>query len=92
MSDMQLALVVPSDIVEAIAAAVAERLAGNSPRVDRCWLNVQEAAAYLGCGGKKPEQRVYDLTSQGRLQHAKEGSRLLFRREWLDAIVEEGQS
>lgn len=50
------------------------------------WLNVSRAAEHLACSSK----RIYDLKSQGRLRYAKEGGRLIFRREWLDAVVELG--
>jgi excisionase family DNA binding protein len=50
------------------------------------WLTVADAADYLRCG----RQRVYNLVSQGRLQHAKDGSRVLFRRSWLDEWVTGG--
>jgi excisionase family DNA binding protein len=44
---------------------------------------VAEAADYLRCS----KQRVYDLTASGRLPVSKDGTRSLFRREWLDAYL-----
>jgi excisionase family DNA binding protein len=43
-----------------------------------------EAAEYI----RAPPQRVFDLTSQGRLPVRKDGSRNLYRREDLDAYLE----
>jgi excisionase family DNA binding protein len=67
---------------------LAERVAGLLAERDRApsspWLDVTEAADYLRCG----RQRVYDLVSGGRLRVAKDGSRSLFRREWLDAYLD----
>jgi excisionase family DNA binding protein len=48
------------------------------------WLNVDQAADYLACA----RQRIYNLVSQRRLRHAKDGSRVLFRRQWLDDYLE----
>lgn len=50
----------------------------------REWLNVPEAAEYLGCG----EQRIYQLRSDGRLPAHKEGGRAVVRRADLDALVD----
>jgi len=44
---------------------------------------VEAAAAHLRC----PTSRVYDLKAAGRVRFAKDGTRLLFRREWLDAAL-----
>lgn len=46
-------------------------------------LTVAEAAAHLRCRAK----RIYDLTSQRRLQPVKDGSRSLYRRGDLDAYL-----
>lgn len=48
------------------------------------WLDVAAAANHLSCNSK----RIYDLVAQKRLRSARDGRRLLFRREWLDAAVE----
>jgi excisionase family DNA binding protein len=47
------------------------------------WLNVSSAATYLDC----PKKRIYDLVSQRRLRVSRDGSRLLFRRQWLDDVL-----
>lgn len=71
------------DALEVLARRVASRL--SSPgRPASPWLTVAEAAEYLRC----KRQRIYDLVSQGRLECRKDGSRSLFRREWLDTYLE----
>mgnify|MGYP000156123504 CR=1 FL=1 len=50
------------------------------------WYDVDGAAAYLACSRK----RIYDLVSEGRLRVGRDGRRLVFRREWLDAVIELG--
>jgi excisionase family DNA binding protein len=47
------------------------------------WMDVRDAAAYLACSTK----RIYDLVAQRRVRFARDGRRLLFRVEWLDAMV-----
>jgi excisionase family DNA binding protein len=81
-----LSLAIPPDLLDEIARRVANILEdrdtgtghGTSP-----FLTTAEAAAYLRCG----RQRVFDLTSQGRLRVHKDGSRSLYRREDLDAYL-----
>jgi excisionase family DNA binding protein len=75
-------LALPPALVEAIAERAAE-LVADRPAASP-WLDVAEAAGYLRCR----RQRVYDLVSAGRLRVAKDGTRSLFRREWLDAYLE----
>ena len=79
-----LALLVPSEFVEAIAERVAElvaeRLENGATSTPSPWLTVDQAAEYLGC----KRQRLYDLTSQGRLHPGRDGSRLLFRKQDLE--------
>jgi excisionase family DNA binding protein len=70
--------------VERIARAVRTQ-AGDEATAEP-WFDVPRAAAYLACKKK----RIYDLKSEGRLRYAKEGGRLVFRREWLDAVIELG--
>ena len=68
--------------IAAIAAIAAERV--NCQAQPDPWMTVDQAAVYLACG----RQRVYNLVSQRRLRHVKDGSRVLFRRQWLDDILE----
>jgi excisionase family DNA binding protein len=49
------------------------------------WLRgAEQAANYSDC----PPSRIYDLVARGQLKHAKDGSRLMFRKEWLDEAIE----
>ncbi len=58
------------------------------------WLDVAAAEQHLGYAenARRGRQRVYDLVSQRRLRFAKDGSRLLFRRSWLDDDLEGRQA
>jgi hypothetical protein len=56
---------------------------GPPAQRDDEWLDVAAAARHLCC----PPSRIYDLKAAGRLRYAKEGTRLLFRRDWLDAAL-----
>ncbi len=76
---------VPPELLEAIAARAAELVEDRGAAAAEPWIGVEEAAEYLRC---KP-QRIYDLVSQGRLEHRKDGRRLLFRRSWLDEYLEQ---
>jgi excisionase family DNA binding protein len=79
----QIGLVVPPEVVQLIADKVAECLLDQLQPEDP-WLDVDEAAAYLRCKRK----RIYDLTSTDRLRVAKDGSRSLFKRAWLDEALD----
>lgn len=86
----QLAQALVASLDEAALRELAAALAPFLPTGDQScagdeWLDVDRAAAYLSCQPK----RIYDLRSQGRIRFAKDGSRLLFRRSWLDAYLEE---
>lgn len=71
----------PQD-VEALADALATRLQ-PSP-----WLDAAEAAVRLRC----KKRRVYDLVQQNRIPHRREGARLLFRADELDAWLDSGSA
>lgn len=71
-------------IAEAVADRVAEKLVDRMPAPDDGWLNVEQAADYLSC----TRDRIWDLKRQGKVRYCKDGSRLLFRRQWLDACLE----
>jgi excisionase family DNA binding protein len=75
-----------SDEDLAVLAARLAPLIGAGEAGPEPWLTVADAAGYLRC----QPQRIYNLVSQGRLQHAKDGSRVLFRRSWLDEWVSGG--
>jgi excisionase family DNA binding protein len=75
-------LALPPETIELIAEKVAERVGAGS-RVDG-FLTVDRAAEYLAC----ERHRIYDLCRRGGLRHARDGKRLLFRREWLDDVLD----
>ena len=75
----ELRLEIPDEIVERIAARVAELL---EPAPEG-WLDVEAAAEYLTA----PKSRIYDLVAQERVECRRDGRRVLFRREWLDAAI-----
>jgi len=89
VSDAPLSLAV-DELVEAIAERVVERLAKSAPaQVEPMpWLDADAAARYLASG----RQRIYDLVDQGRVRVARDGRRLLFRREWLDECLDDQSS
>src|SRR5436190_24164424 len=68
-----------------VADLLLERgLTGAPAPAEDGWLDVGAAAEYISAKRK----RVYDLVSQGRLEPARDGSRLLFRRSWLAAYLD----
>jgi excisionase family DNA binding protein len=77
-------LVLPADVVAAIAAQMAAQVQAEPASVGP-YLTVAEAAEYLRA---KP-QRVYDLLSARRLTRHKEGSRTLLLRSELERHVEQ---
>ncbi len=64
-----------------IALALAARHASEK---EARWLNSDQAAEYLACS----RGRLYDLVQLGKLEPRRDGRRLLFRREELDAYLE----
>jgi excisionase family DNA binding protein len=84
-----LPLLVPAELVEAIAQRVAELLRDQTgPPVETAaaWLNLEAACAYLGFS----RDRLYKLTAAGAIPCRKKrgGQGLLFHRQELDAWVE----
>jgi len=83
--------------VAGLLAAFAEHLA---PLVAEClpaadgaaspWLDSREAAEYLRLDNPETtgRKRVSELARSGALRCARDGTRLLFRREWCDAYLE----
>jgi excisionase family DNA binding protein len=69
-------------LVAVIAQRVVEAL-GERP-ANEPYLTVEESAEVLRC---KPK-RIYELAAARRLKHRRDGRRLLFRREDLDAALE----
>jgi excisionase family DNA binding protein len=79
-----LSLSISHGIVVAIAEEVVDLLVERLPDRPEPWLDVAAAAAYLACD----RHRVYDLVAANRLRCARDGRRLLFKREWLDGCLE----
>ncbi len=82
-----LALAVPPELIEAVAERAAEMLAERQRPAAPELLSVDEAAELLRCR----RQRLYDLSSQGKLPCLRDGSRLLFRRSELVSYLEGGE-
>ena len=81
-------LAAPAELVERIAARAAELVAERLEPTEDRWMNVDEAAHYLGC----PKSRVYALASckPARIPFERDGSRLVFKRSELDAWIRAG--
>lgn len=82
-----LRLVLPPELVEAVAERAAE-LVAEQLRAERGepaseLLTVDEAAAWLRC----KRQHIYDLRSSGRLSRLSDGRRALVARAELEALV-----
>lgn len=81
---MNLSLQLPDEVLDAIAERTAEILAArNIASKASPYLNTAEAAEYLRA---KPH-RIHDLVHRGELPVLKDGSRNLYRREDLDAVL-----
>jgi excisionase family DNA binding protein len=74
------------DLIESVAQRAAELVAERFKAGYEPWLDVKDAATHIAC----PVSRIYALVSAGRIPHRHDGSRLLFRREQLDAWIEQG--
>jgi len=87
MTGQPFTLAVPPELVDAIADAVAAKLAANGLTSSAAspYLDVTAAAGYL-CASS---QRVYDLVHAGRLIPRRDGRRLLFAKADLDAYLQE---
>jgi excisionase family DNA binding protein len=68
---------------EALDRLDAELLVEALPAKPEPYLAVEEAAEYLAA----PKSRIYELVERGRLNPYRDGRRLLFRREDLDAVL-----
>jgi excisionase family DNA binding protein len=73
------------DLADAVAARLAEREAQQAGRSSP-WLSAEQAADYLAC----PISRVRKLTMTRELPAHRDGRRVLYRREELDAYVRHG--
>lgn len=89
MTGPPLAIELPDELLEHLAARVAELLAERehgTQDLDSGFLDVTATAEFLSC----PMSRVYALVSANRIPHHRDGSRLLFDRAELRAYVENG--
>ena len=75
---------IPDTLVDALADAVAARLSPPTDTHTTPWLNAEDAALYLG---DAPVSRIHDLTQQRKLVPHRDGRRLLFHRDDLDAYL-----
>jgi excisionase family DNA binding protein len=82
-----LALTLPDELLEQIAERAAELVLERQAATASPWLSTKDAAAYIGA----PPGRVHDLVQLGKLEPRRDGRRLLFRREELDAYLENGR-
>ena len=74
---------VPPELIDHLVAQVADRLTATIAPPSKPYLNVEQAADYLACG----KRRIYDLVERDAIAFYRDGKRLLFRREDLDAYV-----
>lgn len=72
--------------LDALADRLTTRIAGRVTATPEPWLTVEEAAKHLRC----PKSRIYALVSAKRIPHHRDGSRLLFRANELDAWIQSG--
>ncbi len=79
-------MALPPEALEAIAQRAAdivlERIETAAPAA---WLTVDEAAAYT----RIPKQTLYKRTAARAIPHCKPGGKLLFKRDDLDAWLEQ---
>jgi excisionase family DNA binding protein len=81
------AVAVPDEVIEAIAARAAEIVAERQRQEDDRWLRgADRIAAYLDC----PRSRVYALVSARRIPVHHDGSALVARRSELDLWLSDG--
>lgn len=68
------------DELRAMLGVESKSTPADAPR----WLNSDQAAEYLGCN----RDRIHDLVQLGKIEKYRDGRRLLFLREDLDAYLE----
>jgi excisionase family DNA binding protein len=80
---MNLAITLTDEQVNEIAARAAELLADRQPATSP-WLDTKGAADHIAAS----PGRIHDLVQLGHLTPRRDGRRLLFRRQDLDAYLE----
>jgi hypothetical protein len=83
-ADLTLTLTLTADQLDVIAVRVAERLQPTSVESASPWLDSAGATDYIAA---KPG-RIHDLVALGKLTPRRDGRRLLFHRDDLDAYLE----
>jgi len=85
MTDERFVLPIPQALLDALAERVAEMVADRlaDTTTSSRYLDVDGAAAYLVC----KRQRIYDLVNAETLAASRDGRRLLFTRDALDAAL-----
>jgi excisionase family DNA binding protein len=83
-ADLTLTLALTAEQLDAIAERVAERLQPAPSGSSSPWLDSAGASDYLAA---KPG-RIHDLVALGKLTPRRDGRRLLFHRDDLDAYLE----
>lgn len=78
-----LATLPDSDVLDQLARRVAALIA--SERDSSPWMSAPEAADYVGW----PLKRIYNLTAAQTIPHHRQGGRLVFHREELDAWLDD---
>jgi excisionase family DNA binding protein len=81
-----LSVELPDDVLEQIAERAAAIVAKRQQPATTPWLSTRAAAEYLCC----TPDRVHDLVSLRKLVPRRDGRRLLFKRDDLDAYLEPG--
>ena len=87
MSEAQLTLAIPDELVEVLAERVAARVGDRLERPEASpWMDQPAAAAYLGFS----RDRLYKLTAAGAIPCRRQpgGQRLIFHRDELDRWLE----
>lgn len=81
-----LSLDIPDELVERIARRAADIVAEREQKAPSApqWLDTAGAAEHLACS----KGRIHDLVQLRKLRPRRDGRRLLFKREELDAYVE----
>lgn len=78
-----LAMPVTAELVELVAARVAELMERRGEDPGRDYLTPAEAAEYM----RAKRGRIYELLAQGHLTRLKDGSRTLVRRSEIDEYL-----
>jgi len=86
MTGSRVTVELDAELLERAAYRGAQRALSELASAPEGWYDVEAAARYRAC----PESRIYDLVAQNRLRCSRDGRRLYFRRDWLDATLHDG--